>query len=83
MDTINKLLKKPAPKRRTRAEIAAAADLATPGAEDGDEELPDALFVTWVNNARGSRIGVPEEWLETPVGAVFNDMPGKMVDEVA
>lgn len=88
MDTINKLLKKPAPKRRTRAEIIAAqhADaMATPGAEDGEEERPDPLFVRWVNGREGSRLVVPEEWLEAPVGEVFRQGvgSGRMVEEVA
>lgn len=90
MDTINKLLKKPAPKRRTRAEIIAAQQMesmATPGAEEGDEERPDPLFVRWVNNSEGSRIGVPEEWLDAPVGEIFlrhsGLSSGRMVEEVA
>ena len=90
MDTINKLLKKPAPKRRTRAEIIAAQQMesmATPGAEEGEEERPDPLFVRWVNNSSGSRIGVPEEWLEAPVGEIFvrpgGLAGGRMVEEVA
>jgi Ino eighty subunit 2 len=88
MDTINKLLKKPAPKRRTRAEILAqqhADAMATPGAEDGEEERPDPLFVRWVSNREGSRLGVPEEWMESPVGEVFTNgiTPRKMVEEVA
>lgn len=70
MDTINKLLKKPAPKRRTRAEmIAATAAADTPGAEDGEEESAYPLYVRYINNSSGSRIGVPTEWLEGPVGA--------------
>lgn len=87
MDTINKLLKKPAPKRRTRAEIIAAQQAdstATPGAEDGEEERPDALFVRWVNARDGSRLGVPEEWIEAPVGEMFvRGERSRMVEEVA
>ena len=88
MDTINKLLKKPAPKRRTRAEIIAAQQaeaMATPGAEDGEEEKPDRLYVRWVHNKNGSRIGVPVEWLEGPIGEQFQRNNGRtrMVEEVA
>lgn len=83
MDTINKLLKKPAPKRRTRAEMEAAraAEL-TPSAEDG-EEKPDGLYLRWVNNASGSRVGVPDEWLDAPIGDAFSSGNGRMVEEVA
>ena len=87
MDTINKLLKKPAPKRRTRAEIIAqqqADMMATPGAEDGEEERPDPLFVRWVQTAKGSRVGVPEEWVEAPVGEMFRGgQSGRLVEEVS
>ncbi|KAF2858362.1 hypothetical protein K470DRAFT_278561 [Piedraia hortae CBS 480.64] len=61
METINKLLKKPAPRRRTRAEIMAEA--ATP-AEYVDHERPDGLFTRYVSNAKGSRLGVPQQWLD-------------------
>ncbi|KAG9755625.1 hypothetical protein KCU73_g5319, partial [Aureobasidium melanogenum] len=91
MDTINKLLKKPAPKRRTRAEIIAAQNAAdaTPAyTEDGEEYFHPAssLFVRYVNNKDGSRIGVPSEWLEEgqPVGQVLRNgwkAPPKMVEE--
>jgi Ino eighty subunit 2 len=91
MDTINKLLKKPAPKRRTRAEIIAAQQaeyMATPGAEEGEEERADPLFVRWVQSREGSRLGVPEEWMEMEggVGEVFArgwSGGGRMVEEVA
>ena len=98
MDTINKLLKKPAPKRRTRAEMiaaAAAAEAGTPGA-DGEDEPPraDPLYSRWISNKAGSRLAVPDEWLESPLGEMFrstNGQPisiaasggGKMVEEVA
>ncbi|KAG9965914.1 hypothetical protein KCU61_g1385, partial [Aureobasidium melanogenum] len=93
MDTINKLLKKPAPKRRTRAEIIAAQNAAeaTPAyTEDGEEYFHPAssLFVRYINNKDGSRIGVPSEWLEEgqPVGQVLRNgwkAPPKMVEEVS
>lgn len=82
MDTINKLLKKPAPKRRTRAEILAAQAADTPGAED-EEEKPDALYVRYVSNRDGSRLGVPDEWLQAPVGELFRGSAGGMIQEVA
>lgn len=91
METINKLLSKPAPKRRTRAEMIAAqlaADM-TPGAED-EEGGPRAgpLFSRWINNKNGSRVAVPDEWLESPIGDVFKTAKtasngGAMVQEVA
>lgn len=91
METINKLLSKPAPKRRTRAEILAAQQAAdmTPGTED-DPSGPRAnpLFSRWVNNKNGSLVAVPDEWLECPLGDVFVGAKaatggGKMVEEVA
>jgi Ino eighty subunit 2 len=65
-----------------------AADM-TPGAED-EEGRPRAnpLFSRWINNQDGSRVAVPDEWLESPVGNVFERAPsvsngGAMVQEVA
>jgi len=86
MDTINKLLSKPAPKRRTRAEMEAArAAEAELDGEDGDGERPPALYLRWVNSREGSRIGVTEEWLDAPIGEPFRkpNMGGAMVQEVA
>lgn len=98
MDTINKLLKKPAPKRRTRAEmLAAQAAEATPGAEDEDM-LPkaDPLFARWTSSKEGSTLAVPEEWLQGPLGDTFRKSGdgaapvarvsgggGRLVEEVA
>ncbi|RKF74254.1 hypothetical protein GcM1_240058 [Golovinomyces cichoracearum] len=71
LETINKLLKKQAPKtnnRRREVNIATGGD-GTPDIT----EIPKAnpMFVRWVSNKDGNRIGVPEEWIEGPVGAVF------------
>lgn len=88
METINKLLKKPAPKRRTRAEMLAQqhADM-TPGDEDDEDyEVPpaDPLFVRYTTNRWESHIAVPQEWLE--VGAAGQWMAkstaGKLAQEV-
>lgn len=106
MDTINRLLKKQAPKRRGKippsdptpaaggtstsssqlakknttsaaaavAAAAAAAGMAEDG-NDGEMEIPKAnpVFVRWVSDAKGCRVGVPAEWLGKgiKVGAVF------------
>ncbi|KAK5988678.1 hypothetical protein PT974_10164 [Cladobotryum mycophilum] len=78
METINKLLKKQAPKISRKA---AAAE-----GEDGDSQKPNPLFIRWVSNKNGSQLAVPEEILEGPVGKVFGKpgLPsGKMVEEVA
>lgn len=95
MDTINRLLKKQAPKRRTRAEREAAEA----AGENGEEpEIPKAnpLFIRYVQNSRGSELCVPEEWLDGPAGAMLKDTvksngngagkggwSGRMVEEVA
>jgi len=88
METINKLLKKQAPKTNARRNGF------NPTAGDGTPESdhkPDPIFVRWVSNKDGNRIGVPVEWLEGPVGAVFqggvkqasNGMSKKLIEEVA
>nr|OQO18404.1 hypothetical protein B0A51_14438 [Rachicladosporium sp. CCFEE 5018] len=75
METINKLLQKPAPKRRTRAEMLAAGlhGTGTPGGwdEDGEEIRADPLFARWVSSKEGVRVGVPSEWLAGERGEVF------------
>jgi Ino eighty subunit 2 len=70
METINKLLKKQAPKtnaRRRDLTGVAVAD-ATP---DGESQRPNSIFIRWVSNREGDQIGVPEEWIDSPVGAMF------------
>lgn len=86
MDTINRLLKKQAPKRRGKisaAEITAQEHGGdeTP-AEQQDEEIAPAnpVFVRWISDRNGCRLGVPGEWFGQPVGRVFGER--KMVEEV-
>ena len=92
-DTINRLLKKQAPKRRgkiSQAEIAQQDRLDDDVAEeeilDEDVEVRKAnpVFVRWVSGREGSRVGVPEEWLGGPMGRIFEGLEasGKMVQEV-
>ena len=62
---------------------------------DGEPAKPNPLFVRWVSTKEGNRIGVPEEWLDAPVGGVLGKAGGvkaagtggigggKMVEEVA
>jgi len=89
METINKLLKKQAPKTNARRNnLNNIAGDATP---DGEAQKPNALFVRWVSNKDGNRIGVPEDWLESPVGAIVQGgakqagggMGGKLIEEVS
>ena len=86
MDTINRLLKKQAPKRRGKisaAEIAAGAE--TPEVQVGlpeEFEKAEPGFVRWVSNANGCRIGVPIEWKDKAAARVFGNGPWKMIEEV-
>lgn len=78
METINKLLKKQAPKTKTKAQ---------PVDETPSDEVsrPDITMVRWVSNKDGIRVAVPEEMLEGPSGKVFVPgglRSGKMVEEV-
>lgn len=101
MDTINRLLKKQAPKRRgkippsdptpiaaggtptssqptknTSTTAAAAGAAMAEDGKDGDIGIPNAnpVFVRWVSDAKGCRVGVPAEWLGkgVNVGSVFS-----------
>ena len=88
MDTINKLLKKQAPKTNARrSNLNACID----GSPDAESVKPNPLFVRWVSSRDGNCIGVPEEWLEGPIGAVFHGgvkqsgpgMRGKLIEEIS
>lgn len=89
MDTINRLLKKQAPKRRTRKEIEAeeAAE-----AEEYDQLNPSSIYVRWTTSSKGSTVSVPQDYLESHnVNAIFQEpatggqsspFRGRMVEEV-
>lgn len=87
METINKLLKKQAPKTNARRRDMNAV----PGETISDSETQKAnpLFVRWISNKDGNRIAVPEEWLECPAGNLFmnsvkpSGMGGKLIEEVS
>jgi Ino eighty subunit 2 len=85
MDTINRLLKKQAPKRRGRAAANEAADGTPAGQDVSEPEKADPIFVRWVSGPSGCKVNVPEEWLGTPSGRMFGAPPadpaGKMVGE--
>ncbi|KAK2858388.1 hypothetical protein FQN49_004786 [Arthroderma sp. PD_2] len=90
MDTINKLLKKQAPKRRGKISAAEAAGESTPGQQEAQEpEKPDPTMIRYVMNRNGYRIGVPDEWFGTPAGEIFGNPSnapashsGKLVEEI-
>ncbi|KAL7823566.1 PAPA-1-like conserved region domain-containing protein [Trichoderma gracile] len=78
METINKLLKKQAPKINRKA----AAETSEP-----DLQKASPVFIRWVSNKNGNRVAVPDEIMDGPAGAVFGEKSerssGKLVTEVA
>ncbi|EOA91087.1 uncharacterized protein SETTUDRAFT_101354 [Exserohilum turcica Et28A] len=88
LDTINRLLKKQPPKRGRKAQQDASEE----GLEEPEPERANPLFVRYIQNAKGTQLAVPEEWLQAPVGSLFagdtqkeaqKPFSGKMVEEVA
>ncbi|KAF9883570.1 hypothetical protein FE257_003169 [Aspergillus nanangensis] len=88
MDTINRLLRKQAPKRRGRIPAGEAGETASADQDALDIERPDPTMVRWVSGREGSKVGVPEEWFGTPAGRPFGEIqfghggPKKLVEEV-
>ncbi|KAL9591537.1 MAG: hypothetical protein Q9179_007622 [Wetmoreana sp. 5 TL-2023] len=88
LDTINRLLKKQAPKRRGKisAEEITVNAMAPPETPDAEVEKANPVYVRWVSDRHGSRVGVPSEWLENgfenTIGKVFVGDGRKMVEEV-
>jgi Ino eighty subunit 2 len=79
METINKLLKKQAPKTKGKSHLAN-------GEGDDDPNKPNPAFVRWVSSKEGISVAVPEELLGGPAGRVFIPgglRSGKMVEEVS
>ncbi|KAL6889925.1 hypothetical protein HDV57DRAFT_348684 [Trichoderma longibrachiatum] len=78
METINKLLKKQAPKINRKA----AAETS-----ESDLQKPSPVFIRWVSSKNGNRVAVPDEIMDGPAGAVFGEKSerssGKLVTEVA
>jgi Ino eighty subunit 2 len=70
MDTINRLLQKQAPKKRGRKAIE-GEEYDEDGMPIPPVEKPPIAFVRYVQNVDGGRLGVPQEWLEAPVGEIF------------
>ena len=66
METINKLLKKQAPKTNRKA--ATQAD-----DEPAEDPLsrPNPMFLRWVSSKEGSRLGVTKEIMAAPTGQVY------------
>ncbi|KAI1766873.1 PAPA-1-like conserved region-domain-containing protein [Hypoxylon sp. FL1150] len=80
METINKLLKKQAPK------ISRKSMLGGDQTPDVDSQRANPVFVRWISNKDGSRTGVPDDMLTGPAGRVFVKGGlgrGKMVEEVS
>lgn len=79
METINKLLKKQAPKTSKKG---------ARGNSPGSDAKPAETLIRWVSNKTGSKVAVPDEIMGGPVSDVFGP-PGKsssavkMVEEVA
>ncbi|KAK3616743.1 hypothetical protein LTR56_025756 [Elasticomyces elasticus] len=91
METINKLLSKPGPKRRTRAEMFAAQYATDNGKSYGTPNLEDEEvvgFTRYIQNAQGARLGIPSEWLGSEGGKRIFGLQGRefggrgMVEEV-
>jgi Ino eighty subunit 2 len=92
MDTINRLLKKQAPKRRKRAEIE--ADQIAERLANGEDDAPRApsIFSRSIQNSQGTTIALPDEWIGasfapfltevTPAGPA-RPYSGRLVEEVA
>lgn len=83
METINKLLKKQAPKTNARRKEMNGLN------EDGTEVStgkPNPTFTRYISNKDGNIVAAPDEWLAGPVGSIFGSpglrIGGGMVQEV-
>lgn len=62
------------------------------GDGETEPERANPLFVRYIQNAQGTQLGVPDEWLQAPVGKLLagdvapktaRPFTGRMVEEVA
>ncbi|OKL61097.1 hypothetical protein UA08_03169 [Talaromyces atroroseus] len=87
MDTINRLLKKQAPKRRGRVPVAELGGEGTPDVA-AEFEKPDETVIRWISNRDGCKVAVPAEMLGAPVSRPFGSFTGigssrrKLIEEV-
>ena len=82
-DTINRLLKKQAPRGRGAVKILANAavaqtegGVATEEAEEIDQigqQPPTSTVARWTCNPGGRSLAIPNEWLRSPLGEMFRD----------
>lgn len=74
METINKLLKKQAPKTNARRKEYN-------GTEEGPdgERKPNSVFIRWTSNKDGNSVSVPREVVGGPLGSLFG---ARLVQEV-
>lgn len=86
MDTINRLLKKQAPKRRRKADVEADRIAEEGGGEAGEDmegvervNKVNKVFVRYTSRVGGPVLGVPREWVEGGWygGGVFGGEPVK------
>ena len=57
----------------------------TPLSQELEVEKAKSTMTRWISNRDGSRVGVPEEWLDAPFGTVFaaGQGPKEVVTHVA
>lgn len=81
-DTINRLLKRQAPKRQKKEDKN----------ENDAEGRAPMSFVRIISNNDGTRLAIPDQWLDAPVGEIFKQSqkpsmksahPQRMVEEVS
>ena len=87
MDTINRLLKKQAPKRRGKVSTTEPTGGAeTPDIQMNQQEEPevaaDPAFIRWVSNADGYRVGIPVEWQGKASASVFGPGKWRVIEEI-
>lgn len=87
MDTINRLLKKQAPKRRGRVPVGELGGEATPDVAV-EPEKADPTYIRWISTSEGCKVAVPTEMLGKPASRPFGGLSGvvapgsKLIEEV-